>query len=1055
MAFWKHASPTLLAAAALAILFTSSSTTNRLAGSSPGNTALSEIKVPEGFTVEVAAGPELVDYPMFATLDETGRLFVFESIGHVYKKTKDAFDQPQFRIKLLTDSNGDGKYDKATVFADKVRFPQGGVFYQGSLYASSAPDLIKFTDTDNDGVADKQEVLLTGWTLNVNANSLIGPFLGPAGWLYLTSAIMGFDVTTKEGKRLKGGTSRIWRTRPDGTGLEWISAGGMNNPVELTFTEAGETIGTETYFTDPVAGQRDALVYWTEGGVYPKPNKNIDRDSLVRTGELMPVVTKYSRVAPSGIGRYRHTAFGPGYQDNLFSAQFNTHRILRHKLIREGGSFNTEDEVFFSSESEDSHPTDVLEAGDGSLLVVETGGWFIQGCPLSQVSKPELKGAIYRVRRKAAPSQVDPYGNRLNWSTLTPEKLTPLLADARPFVQDRASQQLIDRGAAAVGALTQVLKKAPSADVRTRAVFALHRIGNAPAREAVRSALSDADLQVRVAAARAVGLARDKAAVGRLQQLITTDLPAVRRQAATALGQMGATEAVPALLAAAGKTSDRFVNHALIYALITLNQPQPVAQALSSPSPAIREAALIALDQMPASSLSTSQVIPFLQGKDHRLQRTALWVASRHPGWAEAMATFLNNRLQQGPLSAGEEQLYSDLLVSFSGNATIQRLMETQLESASADRQRFVLAAMARYPAEKFPEPWVRAIGKQLVSAPDPQVQDQSLSLITLRNLRSLAGSLREVANDPNRLPRLRVGAIGALTKAEPGLSDTHFGYLYQLLTTGSDAPLRQQVAMVLTQGKLTETQLRQLATDYLPRADAFMLPRILPVFQGAHSAATGKALITTLAASSGLDSFSEETLKALFQKYPDEIRPEVDGLMKKLQQVQAGRLQRLQAMESLISQGNLDRGRALFFGKGICYTCHKVGMEGGKLGPDLTSIQRDRSAHDLLEAIVYPNVSFVREYETYRIRTKAGEHLGILQEQNPTAIVLGTAPGTSVRISRADILSMEMHDTSMMPQGLDQLLSRQEMADLLAFLLGQDQDPDKDQAVLRKALNR
>ena len=103
----------------------------------------------------------------------------------------------------------------------------------------------------------------------------------------------------------------------------------------------------------------------------------------------MPVVTKYSRVAPAGITRYRNSSLGEDYQDNLFSAQFNTHRVIRHKLIRDGASFRTEDEVFFSSSNEDFHPTDVLEDGDGNLLVVETGGWFIKGCPLSQVSKPD------------------------------------------------------------------------------------------------------------------------------------------------------------------------------------------------------------------------------------------------------------------------------------------------------------------------------------------------------------------------------------------------------------------------------------------------------------------------------------------------------------------------------------------------------------------------------------------------------------------------------------------------------------------------------------------
>ena len=78
-----------------------------------------------------------------------------------------------------------------------------------------------------------------------------------------------------------------------------------------------------------------------------------------------------------------------------------------------------------------------------------------------------------------------------------------------------------------------------------------------------------------------------------------------------------------------------------------------------------------------------------------------------------------------------------------------------------------------------------------------------------------------------------------------------------------------------------------------------------------------------------------------------------------------------------------------------------KVGAEGGILGPDLTSIQRDRSAHDLLEAIVYPSVSFVREYETYRVKTKTGEHTGIIQQQTATAIVLGTSQATDRKSTR------------------------------------------------------
>jgi putative heme-binding domain-containing protein len=111
----------------------------------------------------------------------------------------------------------------------------------------------------------------------------------------------------------------------------------------------------------------------------------------------------------------------------------------------------------------------------------------------------------------------------------------------------------------------------------------------------------------------------------------------------------------------------------------------------------------------------------------------------------------------------------------------------------------------------------------------------------------------------------------------------------------------------------------------------------------------------------------------------------------------------------------------------------------GGTLGPDLTSIQKDRSVHDIIEAIVYPSVSFVREYETYKVTTSSGELRGIIKEQTPDMLLLETAPETTVRVSMDDVTAIEQLEVSMMPQGLDQILSEQEFSDLMAYLLGKD----------------
>ncbi len=1009
-----------------------------------------KIEVPDGFVVEVAAGPDLVDFPMFAVPDETGRLFVFESIGNVYDKTEDAINNPQFRINLLEDLDGDGIYDKSTIYADKVGFPQGGVFIKGSLYASSAPDLLKFTDTDGDGVADKREVILSGWVLNVNANSLIGPFMAPDGWLYLTSAIEGFDITTKEGEHLKGETARVWRVRPDGSNLHWISAGGMNNPVGLTFTAASEVLGTQTYFTDPKAGQRDALMHWTEGGIYPKPNNNITRDGLPLTGDLMPVVTKYSRVAPSGITRYRSAVLGEDYHNNLFSAQFNTHRVLRHKLIRQGASFRTEDEVFFSTPNEDFHPTDVVEDGDGSLLVVETGGWFIKGCPLSQVSKPELQGSIYRVRKKNAERVEDPFGNTIDWKTLDVAAVSKYLEDPRPFVADKAVSNLVDRVEESIGALTTILETSGNANARTRAVFGLYRIKTDKAIAAARRGLSDKDLGVRIATARALGLAKDKASIDQLTQMIQNDDPAGRRQAATALGQIAEANSIPALLTSAEGVKDRYVEHAIIYALISINQPAEVRRGLNNSSTDVKKAALIALDQMKDGSLKPEQVIPFLSGNDSTMESTALWVVSHHPEWATNMIAYLQRQLNKANLNDREQKQLKDILVSYCGESAMQQFMVTQMAKTTAEKKLFLLDAMNACNIEEVPSSWIARFDEELNSDVQESVKLSILKFIRLHGTTSLNKTLRDVANKTENGPVLRVNAIGTSINDSTQLSQGHFEYLYQLLQPNNEASVRQQVASVLGQARLSNEQLLTLANDFLGKADAFILPRIMPVFKGATDIEIGKSLAGALENSPSLDNISEANLQELFAGYPSDLDAAKAELLEKLTQARSERLARIHTVESNIKNGDIERGRKLFFGKAICNTCHAIGSEGSNFGPDLTSIQRDRSVHDLVEAIIYPGVTFVREYETYQIKTKDKTFTGIIQEQTGETIRMGLSPMESVQIQLKDIISTEIRDVSMMPQGLDKLLTEQELADLMAFLIGQDQDPETDSELLR-----
>jgi putative heme-binding domain-containing protein len=379
----------------------------------------------------------------------------------------------------------------------------------------------------------------------------------------------------------------------------------------------------------------------------------------------------------------------------------------------------------------------------------------------------------------------------------------------------------------------------------------------------------------------------------------------------------------------------------------------------------------------------------------------------------------------------------------------MQQFMAQQLIVSSPEQKIFLMDAMGRCDSKTLPTNWVDQIGTQLTQGKEP-VQLKAIELVKLRKIKNLNPQLNQVVENEKIATGLRLEALAVLLESEPAISNQHFNFLYQGLSLKNEAPLRQQAAAVLAQGKLSESQLAKMATEYLPQADAFILPRLVPLFQGANNSQIGNALATTLSNSPSLDSYQEENIKAVFAQYPADVKPAVENLLTKLRNARAGRLTKLKAMESRIGQGDLERGRKLYFSKAICASCHTLGEDGGKLGPDLTSIQRDRSPHDLLEAIVYPSASFVREYETYRIKTKTNDYTGIIKEKNPEAILLATSPQTSVRILRNEIVSMTISDVSMMPQGLDKLLNDQEMADLMAFIVGQEQDPDKDKHILR-----
>ena len=241
-----------------------------------------------------------------------------------------------------------------------------------------------------------------------------GPYLGLDGWINWCKGAFAQQIYERPARKpLITRASHIFRAPADHSDLEPVLTAGMDNPVGVASTLGGERFMCGTFLMHPEAGKRDGVVHAVYGGVYGKPNDVLEGHK--RTGDLMPIMTHLGAAAPCSIIRYESAAFGPEYQDSLFVCCFNLHKVSRHVLVPDGATFKTEDSDFLVSDNTDFHPTDVIEDADGSLIVIDTGGWYKLCCPTSQLSKPDVLGAIYRIRRIGAPTSRRSawFGNRL------------------------------------------------------------------------------------------------------------------------------------------------------------------------------------------------------------------------------------------------------------------------------------------------------------------------------------------------------------------------------------------------------------------------------------------------------------------------------------------------------------------------------------------------------------------------------------------------------------------------------------------------------------------
>ncbi len=995
---------------------------------------LASLRVPDGFTVERVAAAPLVEHPVMAGFDDRGRLFVADNAGLNLPADK-LLEQLPNKIRMLEDTDGDGQFDRSTVFADKMTFPQGAAWFRGALYVASPPSIWRLEDTNGDGVADRREELVQKFGFIGNAADIHGCFITPTGRIAWCDGRHGHEFKDAAGQTAsKGLAARVFSCRPDGSDVEVFCGGGMDNPVEVAFTSEGDTIGTMTFY-NPDAERHDALVHFVFGGVYPR--KHPCTSEFKRTGDFLPALSRFGVTAPSGLARFVGTAWGDDYRDNLYSAQFNTHKILRHVLTRQGASFSCADEDFLESTHSDFHPTDVLQDGDGSLLVIDTGGWFHIGCPTSQIAKPEAGGAIYRIRRIGAARVEDPYGMRIDWAKTSDTEMADLLADPRPAVAERAIEVLVSRGDAAMGSLATAMFDVPDYHTRQNAIWTLARIGTESARLLLRQGLADDEAPVRQAAVHAVSDLRDAESILVLIEMLSNDEPAIRREAAAALGRLRNAAAVPALLGALQKSADPFLEHSLIYALIEINDPAATRAGLSHAQADVRRGALVALDQMDSGDLTREMVAPLLATDDARLMRTIVEILSRHPDWADALTTTIGTWLSTAAPTVEELAQARGAVSALSARPSVQKLVVDALLGNTPKQTRLMLLeVVADSELENASGVWSPAVLHCLAAA-DKDIVRQAVIAASGLEPKPLAARLMQIGFDESQAPDVRVAAWCAAAKLGTPLPDRGFEFLQSRFS--DDAPPRERLAAAEALGsfRLSDAQ-RAAAVPLVEHSGPLELSWLLRAYQGDMEGAVGRSLVASLARAPALAGIPANRLRDTFERYPAEIRAAAAGLVVESTADQEQRADKIESLADAINAGDAARGETVFFSaRAACSSCHRVADKGERIGPDLSKIGEVRNHRDLAEAIVFPSASLARGYESFNAVTTDGKvHSGLLSRETASAIYLRTAERTEVRVEREDIDELTPAATSIMPQGLDKALTAKELGDVIAYLV-------------------
>lgn len=956
---------------------------------------LKTFKIVDGFTVQLAAcEPQVVD-PVAMAFDERGRLFVAEMRGYPNAGVGTG-KIDSGRIRLLEDRDGDGFFETSTVYAEGLRFPTGLMPYKNGLLVANAPDLIYLQDTDDDGKADKQRVLYTGFDV-ANIQQLLNSFQwGYDNWIHACAGGAGGQIKSAEkpdwpALTLRG---RGIRFKPDEPGsLQPTSGGGQYG---LTCDDIGH------WFTNTNSQHIRQIVlpnhYLARNPLLPVAATTIDipehgaackvfrispfeawRVERTRRRKGGPDSKRFptTELVPGGYSTstcspivYRGEGFPDGYYGSVFMCDPANNVLIRDVLAPNGpGTLVARrghaDCEFLASTDNWFRPTYIAHGPDGCLYVSD----FYREVIETPLSLPDdIKKAVnLESRERGRIWRIAPVGHRPerlpDLSKASPATLVHALERANIWHRLTAQRLLVERqDKKAMSTLELVAAKGETPHGRIHAMWALEGMNGLQEKHIVRS-LKDTSRVVRV---HGLHLAEARLQESPLLRKAVADMaqdssPEVRFQLAFTLGEAQAPELLDAWAAlAATNGDDPWMQIALL-------------SSVSKTAPAL-------LQRCSASYGFTRYE------SGHRLE--------------------ILKKLAQLAVSTGRDE-------------DLARVLEP-----------------LKVIPKKGPAPWqvavLEGIGQGLIAG------NRSLEQLWSKppkNMEAALGEVRPVfadaaryalgATNPvaERLAAIRLVGLGPFETAEKALPDL----------LAPQQPLALQLEAVKAMS---------------PRQHARVGPLLVAAWQGAGPQLRREILEALLARKERvqtlLDGIEAKTIVpgqlepgrvAQLRKYPDA------AVQKRALKLLAGlgtpdRLKVVKQYESVLdTKGEVERGRAVF--RKHCATCHRLENHGVEVGADLQAALPNKTPEQLLTDILDPSREVDPRFLEYLATTKGGRFLtGVIAAETATSITLRRAEKAEDTLLRSQLESIQATGKSLMPEGLEKNVPPAEMADLIAYLL-------------------